>query len=132
MATRTRGGAGRRSERRSYWQAQIEAHHRSGLSQVAFCARHGLRTGTFSFWKWQLKRGAGTGGHPPPTILTPAFIPIRVTTAPEPRGGEAARVTPAGVELELTLGLGRCLRVRGPVEPTWLVQVLRGLEAPGC
>ena len=129
MATRTWVGSGLRSERRGYWQAQIEAHRRSGLSQVAFCARRGLRKGTFSFWKWKLKRDAGTGAPAPPTIMTPAFIPIRMTAAP---AVEAARVTPAGVELELTLGLGRCLRVRGPVEPTWLVQVLRGLEAPGC
>jgi hypothetical protein len=132
MATRTRGVAGRRSERRGYWQAQIEAHRRSGLSQVAFCARHGLRKGTFSFWKWKLKRDAGKRGPTPPTSMSPAFIPIRITASPEPRAGEAALVTPAGVEVELTLGLGRCLRVRGRVEPTWLVQVLRGLEAPGC
>jgi hypothetical protein len=41
------GGGPVSSRRRSreYWQAQVEACRRSGLSQVAFCRRRGLRTG---------------------------------------------------------------------------------------
>jgi len=42
-----------------YWRAQIEAHRGGGLSQMACCARHGLRKGTFSFCK--LRRDIGTG-----------------------------------------------------------------------
>ena len=44
--------------------AQIEAHQQSGLSQVTFCRRRGLRKGTFSFWKWELTREARTGPSP--------------------------------------------------------------------
>lgn len=54
MATRTWTVSGPRAERRGYWQAQIDAHRRSRQSQAAFCAARGLRTGTFSFWKWKL------------------------------------------------------------------------------
>jgi hypothetical protein len=132
MATRTWTVSGPRAERRGYWKAQIDAHRRSRQSQAAFCAQRGLRTGTFSFWKWKLKQGAGGGAHEPPATITPPFIPIRITAPAARRAVEPAPVTSDGVEVELTLGPGRCLRVRGRVEPTWLAQVLRGLEAPGC
>ena len=131
MATRTWTVSGPRAERRGYWQAQIDAHRRSRQSQAAFCAQRGLRKGTFSFWKWKLKQGAGAGAPEPPATVTPPFIPIRITPA-APRAVEPAAATSGGVEVELTLGPGRCLRVRGRVEPTWLVQVLRGLEAAEC
>lgn len=132
MATRTWTVAGPRAERRGYWQAQVEAHRRSRQSQAAFCAQRGLRKGTFSFWKWKLKQGAGAGAHEPPATVTPPFIPIRIAAPAVQRAVEPAPAPRDGVEVELTLGLGRYLRVRGPVEPMWLVQVLRGLEAPGC
>jgi hypothetical protein len=35
-------------------------------------------------------------------------------------------------EVVIVLGRARRVRVRGRVDPTWLVQVLRGLEARGC
>lgn len=133
MATRTGTVSGQRAARRGYWQAQVDAHRRSRQSQAAFCAQRGLRKGTFSFWKWKLKRDAGDAGvHEPPATVTPSFIPIRITAPAARRAVEPRPATPEGVEIELTLGSGRCLRVRGRVEPTWLLQVLRGLEAPGC
>jgi hypothetical protein len=134
MATRSRGSAKSRSARRGYWQAQIEAHRDSGLSQVAFCARRGLRKGTFSFWKWKLTREGDTGpSHPGTratrTDVTPAFVPIQIAAAEGP--GHAATRAADG-EVEITLGRDRHVRVWGRVDPAWLVQVLQGLEAPGC
>ena len=132
MATRTWTESGPRAERRGYWQAQVDAHRRSRQSQAAFCAQRGLRKGTFSFWKWKLKQGAGAGDHEPPVTGAPPFIPIRIPAPADRWTAEPPPATPDGMEIELTLGSGRCLRVRGRVEPTWLVQVLRGLEAAGC
>jgi hypothetical protein len=134
MATRVRGSAGPRSARRGYWQAQIEAHRGSGLSQVAFCARHGLRKGTFSFWKWKLTRDAGPSlgrveRRPTRAGTTPAFVPIQITAAESP--GDAGARVPDG-EVEITLGRDRRVRVRGRVDPVWLVRVLHGLEASEC
>jgi hypothetical protein len=115
--------------RREYWQRQVEAQGRSGLSQAAFCRRRGLRTGTFSFWKWKFaheargrpRRAAAVRRAEPPT-----FVPIQL--APEPVG---LRPTPVG-EVEIALGPRRCVRVRGPVEPGWLTTGLRAVEALGC
>jgi hypothetical protein len=128
------------SPRRSqnYWQAQVEAQRRSGLSQIAFCRRRGLRKGTFSFWKWKLTKvtRAARAGHGRGTVLalrsaaTAAFVPVQLAahqaSAPVTEGPEAAG------EIEITLGRDRGVRVRGPVDPAWLLVVLRGVEALGC
>jgi hypothetical protein len=134
MATMMRAVAGPRSARRGYWRAQIEAQRGSGLSQAAFCARHGLRKGTFSFWKWKLTRDVGArpgrrGALATRSVAPLAFVPIQITAAELP--GDAAARAPDG-EVEITLGRDRRVRVRGRVDPAWLVQVLHGLEAPGC
>lgn len=132
MATTTRVGRVPRSARRGYWRAQVEAHRRSGLSQVAFCAQQGLRKGTFSFWKWKLARDAGAAGRvgavAARSVGPPAFVPIQLTATRLPRAAEAA----PGGDIEITLGRDRIVRVRGGVDPTWLAQVLRGIEALGC
>jgi hypothetical protein len=132
MATRTWTVSGPRAARRGYWQAQIDAHRRSRQSQAAFCAQRGLRKGTFSFWKWKLKQSAGAGAHEPPATGAPPFIPIRITAPAAGCAMEPPPATPDSVEIELMLRPGRCVRIRGRVDPTWLVQVVRGLEAPGC
>ena len=130
--TADRGGrVSSRRRSQEYWQGQVEAHRRSGLSQVAFCRRRGLRKGTFSFWKWKLTREARAGRGPAiagRSAATSAFVPIQLAARPEP----VAVTAGAGGEIEITLGRDRCVRVRGPVDPTWLLAVLRGVEALGC
>jgi hypothetical protein len=64
MATARQAGSSARSGRRAYWQRQVEAHRRSGLTQADFCAQKGLRKGTLSFWKWKLAREARSAPRP--------------------------------------------------------------------
>ncbi|MBI5628771.1 MAG: hypothetical protein HY953_07610 [Candidatus Rokubacteria bacterium] len=133
MATTTRVEPFPGSARRRYWRAQVEAHRPNGLSQAAFCARQDLRKGTFTFWKWKVTREAGAGPGRGGALATrsaeaPAFVPIQITAGRAPRAAEAA---PDG-EVEIALGPDRCVRVRGRVDPAWLVQGLRGIEALGC
>jgi hypothetical protein len=134
MATGGRAALVPRSARRAYWRRQVDGHRRSGLSQVAFCAQRGLRKGTLSFWKWKFAREARQAPRPdatgpPPAIVTPRFIPIHVAASRAPRAAAGPATTPDGVEIELTLGPRHALRVRGRVDPAWLVQVLRGIAA---
>jgi hypothetical protein len=136
MATATsRVGPAAGAARRRYWQAQVEAQRRSGLSQAAFCQRRGFPKGTFGFWKWKLTREAGTIPHRGIALTTrpvgaPSFVPIQLTPTVEPRAGEPA-LAPAG-EIEIAFRDGRSVRVRGRVDAAWLVQVLHGLETPRC
>ncbi len=134
MATGGRAGAVPRSARRAYWRRQVDAHRRSGLSQVEFCARRGLSKGTLSFWKWKFAREAGLASRrdstgPPRTSSAAPFVPVQLAALKIAREMPAPPATLAGVEIELALGPGRGLRVRGLVDPAWLVQVLRGIEA---
>jgi hypothetical protein len=133
MATDRGGRGSSRRRSRAYWQAQVEACRRSGLSQVAFCRRRGLRTGTFSFWKWKLTRAAKAVPRPGRALAirsaaTASFVPIQLAARSE---AEAVTAGASG-EIEIMLGRARCVRVRGRVDPAWLVAVLRGVEALGC
>lgn len=125
MATatsRTRAGTAPTApgSRRAYWRAVVATHQRSGLSLAAFCRRRGLRKGTLGFWRWTFAREAAAAPRPTP----PTFVPIQLAP-PRPVPGAAG-------ELEITLGPGRCVRVRGQVEAAWLAQVLRAVQALSC
>ena len=118
-----------RGSRRAYWRALLAAHRRSGLSLAAFCHQRDLRKGTLSFWRWKFAQEAGVAAPPPPL----AFVPIQLASSrssPDAAAPVAAR-DGAG-ELEIALGPGRCVRVRGQVDAAWLGQVLRAVEALGC
>src|SRR6266536_4425937 len=129
MAMATRGVvpvSSPRPARREHWRALLEAQRRSGLSLAAFCRRRGLRKGTLSFWKWRLAREAEAGaGRGAPA----AFVPIQLAVPPrshEP-GTPTAPLADLG-EVEIALGAGRLVRVRGRVDPAWLAAVLREVE----
>lgn len=51
-----RGG----TERARYWQGHLDRWERSGLSQAAFCRRHGLKAVTFAWWKRKLGTGVAS------------------------------------------------------------------------
>jgi hypothetical protein len=134
MATGGRARSVPRSARRAYWRRQVDAHRRSGLSQVAFCAQRGLRKGTLSFWKWKFAREARQAPRPdatgtPPAPATPRFIPVHVAALRAPHAADGPATTPDGVEIELRLGSRHGVWIRGRVAPAWLVQVLRGIAA---
>jgi hypothetical protein len=38
-------------EKRAFWSGHIEAWHRSGLSQGAYCRQHGLSQSSLSYWR---------------------------------------------------------------------------------
>lgn len=56
-----------------FWQAHLDEWKRSGLTQVAYCANHGLHVKAFSRWLSKARKSA----QPPDALLT--LIPLRVT-----------------------------------------------------
>jgi transposase-like protein len=120
--------------RREYWRALIEECRRSGVSQAEFCRRRDIPSGTLGYWKCILARegprsrsSVRSGPEPP------AFLPMRITVPPpRPEGVETDAASDEGSELEIVLGHGRRIRVRGRVDVQWLGQVVAALDAPRC
>jgi len=117
--------------RRAHWRALVAAQQRSGLSVAAFCRRRGLRKGTLGFWRWKLARETAA---PPPRPTPPAFVPIQLVGArPAPEATPARSAAPAATgEVEIAVGAGRSVRVRGRLDPAWLAQILRVVVALRC
>ncbi len=119
--------------RREYWRALIEACRRSGMSQAAFCRRRGVPAGTLGYWKCILARERpGRRSAIRSGLAPPAFLPVRITVPPPHPGGAPDTPAAAGGELEIVLGHGRRVRVRGRVDVQWLGQVVAAVDVPRC
>ena len=57
-----------------FWQQHLEAWQRSGLTQVAYCASHGLRIKSFGRWRTKTRETLQASN----SLLT--LIPISVAT----------------------------------------------------
>ena len=74
-------------EKAAYWSEHIAAWHRSGLSQGAYCRRHGLSQSSWGYWRKRLATSADEGAAPRVTIVPvplPASTQAEIATVPEP------------------------------------------------
>lgn len=64
-----------RDEKQTFWQQHMNQWESSGQSQSAYCTTHGLKLGTFGYWRTQLSRqhlaGHVAEGH------TGTFLPVQ-------------------------------------------------------
>ena len=91
-----------------FWQAHLDGWRRSDLTQLAYCAEHGLSTKSFCRWRRKEKDALAAGA----TTLT--LVPSNVSA---PATGGAIRLhTPGGWRIELPVG-----------EASWLADLLRRL-----
>lgn len=78
---------GQRSEKVAYLSEHIEGLQRSGLSQGAYCRRHGLSQSSLSYWR---KRLGATDDVGVASLVTIVPVPLLASaqadmaTAPEP------------------------------------------------
>lgn len=90
-----------------YWRGHVEDWRQSGLSQIAYCARHGLNIK--SFRRWRLKQQAAAAATPSLTL-----VPVSVSV---PTPGNVIRLhSPGGWRIELPAG-----------EAPWLADLVRQL-----
>jgi hypothetical protein len=90
------------------WEKHIEAWRESGVTQAAYCRRHGLSAGYFS-QRLRAHRVA-------PVVGGQALIPVRIEPAASASGG-----------LVLHRGQGLRLEIPASVSPRWLAELLQCL-----
>ena len=108
---------GWRQRSRGEWQRLVDGWPRSGLTQEAYCARHGISVGSLQRWR----RILSEGGAPRPEVTAAAteFVPVRLF------GGASA--APAA-ELTLVLSDGLRLEIGAQCRAETLKRVLGVLQ----
>ena len=89
---------GWRQRRRSEWQRLVGGWPRSGLTQEAYCARHGISVGSLQRWRRILAEDTGPSSLASSPVSE--FVPVTLVGA-----------SPAAAAAELTLVLSDGLRL---------------------
>jgi transposase-like protein len=114
-----RAGRGKRRNRarEQFWLEVFKHFADSGRSIRSFCMSRGLSEPSFYFWRRRLAgRDGAAGSEQGPAPAPPMFLPVRIAGAATGR-------------MEVVLGRGRRIRLRGPVDRMALAEVVRTLES---
>ncbi len=111
------------TEQARYWQRHLDRWARSGLSQAAFCRRHGLKAVTFGWWKRKLatgrapiRRRGAVAGRASSVAFRRDFVEVAMTSA-----GMAA--------YEVVLSRGVVLRLSAEFDPDRVSQLIAAVES---
>ena len=101
------------------WAEHVRRWRSSGLTRAAYCAEHGVKAATLSYWAWRLDK-AQRAVVPAP--MAPAFVPIQVVagTVPMP----AATVP---MLVEVSYGSGLRLGLPAGIDVVWAAALVRAL-----
>ena len=83
-----------------FWQRHLTDWRTSGLSQAAYCRRHGLDVKRWTYWRRTFKQTLPSGAS------VPAVVPI-VMSAP-PLDDRVEVRLPNGLQVRLSAGLDPC------------------------
>jgi hypothetical protein len=105
--------------KRTHWAAHVAAWQSSGVSQAAYCRRHGLSLGSFGYWRRQLRtdRDEPDAGVPEARALLPIHM-APMATSP---------LSSWGVEVCLSNGLR--VRLPGLDDAASVVSLVRALSS---
>lgn len=112
-------GSDPKIERERRWRGHLTSWKGGGLSQAAYCRRHGLTQNDFSWWKRELARRDARLATT--AAVTPSFVPVRM-----------AGLQTQMYAFELALRGGRVLRFEAKVDLAALGTVVRELERCAC
>ncbi len=111
------------TERARYWQRHLDRWERSGLSQAAFCRRHGLKAVTFGWWKRKpatgrthIRRRGADAERASSVARRTDFVEVAMTSA-----GMAA--------YEVVLSRGVVLRLPPDFDPDKVSQLIAVVKA---
>ena len=84
-------------ELEDFWTQHLDAWHASGLSQNAYCRKHGLRPNQLSYWKRKLAE-SNVSYKSAACEQSPAFVPLHVSDRAVV-GNDLRLLLPNGCEL---------------------------------
>jgi hypothetical protein len=121
------------SERARLWQRHLDRWERSGLSQAAFCRRHGLKAVTFGWWKRKLttarahiRRRGAVAGRACSVARRADFVEVALSGA----GMAEVAMTGAGMSsYEVVLSRGVVLRLPADFDPHRVSQLIAVVKA---
>jgi len=108
---------GWRQRSRNEWQRLVAGWPHSGLTQEAYCTRHGICVGSLQRWRRIFSEGAAP--RPEVTAAATEFVPVRLV-------GDAS--APASPELTLVLSDGLRLEIGAQCRAETLKRVLGVLQ----
>jgi transposase-like protein len=73
------------------WKHHLRAQERSGMSQAAYCRKHGLDKKQYYYWKRRFREEAGKGE---------CFVPVGNSLSIELQVGEITVRVPSGFDSE--------------------------------
>jgi transposase len=100
--------------RERLWRKRLARWKASGLKVSAFCAREGVTATAFAHWRKEIDARDARRAE----AAEPLFVPVRVTSIPEP--------------LEVARPGGRVIRVPPGFDPGHLRAVVAALEGSPC
>lgn len=98
-------------KRRRYWQDQIKACEKGGLSQKEYCKQNNLCLSTLGNWKRRLRRDQ---------VKRSSFVEIKPVKS-EAEGSSAV--------MELVIGEEIILRIGEEINPEKLAQIIKSVSA---
>ena len=141
MAGRRDSPTGKAAGRVAHWQAVVADWSESGLSQRAYCARMGIRPGTFAWWKHELFGGGRKRSRRRPSQARFVRVEVRPSTHPTDNSGQPSRESAQAVLelpalptplIELLLPTGIRVRIGAGCESELLGRVLSVLPDGRC
>ena len=94
---------------------QVREWRRSGVTQAAYCARHGLKASTLAYWCWRARRAKVRAVDTPQATH---FVPLQVKDV------IAVEKDATPVALELWLPSGVRARIAAGMDPQWVAKML--------
>ncbi len=86
------------SQLKDHWKHHIEAWQASGLSQNAYCRKHGLKSNQLCYWKRKLTTSK-VDSAAASSVPSKAFVPLTVNTRASQSSQSLCLRLPNGCEL---------------------------------
>jgi len=117
----------------AYWQSHFREKENSGLSQMEYCRRHGIKYDTFQYWKQKLWHG----WRKPKSESSLTFVQVRNESGDGAVAGlnfKSSIINPSCPQLPPPLSIrfwagGYCIEVGNNFSAACLVELIRTLEA---